>query len=45
VALHDHGQRVADEDDIEADLVDQARAGVVIRGNDGDGLPQKFFVE
>ena len=38
LAEHDHGERVADEDQIHAGLVDQARGRVVVRGQRGDGL-------
>ncbi len=35
VALHDHGQRVANKDDIQPSLIDQPRAGIVIRRHHG----------
>ncbi len=38
VAEDDHGERVADEDEIDAGLVDKARGGVVVGGERGDGL-------
>ena len=38
VAKDDHGERVADEDEIDAGLVDEARGGVVVGGERGDGL-------
>ena len=38
VAQHGHGQRVADQSNVDAGLVDQARGGVVVSGQAGDGL-------
>ena len=38
VAEHDHGERVADQDQVDAGLVDQARGGIVVGGERGDGL-------
>ena len=38
VAENDHGQRVADENEIDAGFVDEARSGVVVCGERGDGL-------
>ena len=38
VAEHDHGEGVADEDEVDAGFVDQAGGGVVVGGERGDGL-------
>ena len=38
VAEDDHGERVADQQEIDAGFVDEAGAGVVVRGERGDGL-------
>ena len=38
VAEDDHAERVADEDHVDAGLVEQARGGIVIRGERRDGL-------
>ena len=38
VAEDDHGERVADEEEVDAGFVDQARAGVVVGGERGDGF-------
>ena len=38
VAEDHHGQRVADKDEVDAGLVHQARGGVVVGGERGDGL-------
>ena len=43
VAEHGHGQGVADQNDVDGSLVDQARAGIVVRGQAGDGLMLKFL--
>ena len=43
VAEHGLGQRVADQDDVDASLVDQARAGVVIGGQAGNGFAAEFL--
>jgi hypothetical protein len=39
------GQRVADQDNVDAGLVHQARAGVVIGGEAGDDFLTLFFFE
>ncbi len=38
MAENDHGERVADENEIDAGLVDKPRGGVVVGGERGDGL-------
>jgi hypothetical protein len=38
VAEDDHAERVADQDHVDAGLVDQARGGIVVCGERGDGM-------
>ena len=38
VAQDDHGERVADEHEIDSGFIDEARGGIVVRGERGDGL-------
>ena len=38
VAEDDHGERVADQDEVDAGFIHQARGCVVVRGERGDGL-------
>ena len=38
MAEDDHGERVADEEQVDSSFVDQAGAGVVVGGERGDGL-------
>jgi hypothetical protein len=42
---HNHAERVADEDEVDAGFVDEARGGVVVCGDGGDGLAGEFFLE
>ncbi len=44
VAEHGHGQRVADQNNVDGSLVHQARAGIVVGGQAGDGLMLKFLL-
>ena len=43
VAEHGHGQRIADQGNIDAGLVDQARGRVVVGGEAGDGFVVKLL--
>ena len=45
VAEDDHAERVADEDHVDAGLVDQARGGIVVRGEGGDGMAGELFLQ
>ncbi len=45
VAQHDHAQRVAHQDDVDAGFVDQPCAGVVIRCQTGNQFVALFFFE
>ena len=42
IAKHGHGQRVADQSNVDAGLVDQARGGVVVGGQAGNGFVVKL---
>src|ERR1035437_4459207 len=43
VTKHGHSQRVADQDNVDASLVDQARRGIVVGGQAGDGFALKLL--
>lgn len=45
VAEGDHGEGVADEDEVDACFVDESRGGVVVCGEGGDGLVRALAVE
>ena len=45
VAQHDHAERVADQDHVDAGFVDQACGGIVIRGERCDRTAGEFFLK
>ena len=44
VTENDHGEGVADEDEVDAGLVDEARGRVIVCGEAGDGDAREFLV-
>ena len=43
ISEHGLGQRIADQDDVDASLVNQACGGIVVCGQAGDGLAMKYL--